>query len=247
MIELTLIGIGMGNPDHLTRAAVAAINGADLILIPRKAGERGDLADLRHQVLNAVLTAPVPVAKFDMPERDARPDYLGAVDDWHDDIAARWDAALRSHLPQGGRAALLVWGDPSLYDSTLRIAGRLNDLRVTVVPGITSLQLLTAAHGVPLNGLGGAVTITTGRRLRDHGWPEGADSVAVMLDAGGAFSALDPAGIRIWWGAYVGMAQERLIAGDLATVGPRILAQRAALRAEHGWIMDIYLMRRQAG
>ncbi|MDO5612463.1 MAG: precorrin-6A synthase (deacetylating) [Paracoccus sp. (in: a-proteobacteria)] len=247
MIELALIGIGMGTPDHLTGAAIAAINGADLILIPRKADKRGDLADLRHQVLAAVQTAPVPVAEFDMPERDARADYLGAVDDWHDQIAACWLAALRAHLPQGGRAALLVWGDPSLYDSTLRIAARLDDLRVSVVPGITSLQLLTAAHCVPLNGLAGAVTITTGRRLRDHGWPEGAGSVAVMLDAGGAFSALDPAGIQIWWGAYVGMAQESLIAGPLAEVGPQIIATRADLRARHGWIMDIYLMRRGPG
>ncbi|MDO5631827.1 MAG: precorrin-6A synthase (deacetylating) [Paracoccus sp. (in: a-proteobacteria)] len=247
MIELALIGIGMGNPDHLTRAAVAAINGADLILIPRKAGERGDLADLRHQVLATVLTASVPVAEFDMPERDGRADYRGAVDDWHDEIARRWLAALRAHLPQGGQAVLLVWGDPSLYDSTLRIAARLEALRVTVVPGITSLHLLTAAHRVPLNGLGGAVTITTGRRLRDHGWPGDAGSVAVMLDAGGAFSVLDPAGIHIWWGAYVGMAQETLIAGPLTDVAAQIIATRAELRARHGWIMDIYLMRRGMG
>ncbi|MCA3862067.1 MAG: hypothetical protein IOB81_25890, partial [Burkholderia sp.] len=48
-----------------------------------------------------------------------------------------------------GRLALLVWGDPALYDSSLRIAERLQagglPLRVRVVPGLTSLQLLTAA------------------------------------------------------------------------------------------------------
>ncbi|MFN4100527.1 MAG: precorrin-6A synthase (deacetylating), partial [Pararhodobacter sp.] len=87
------------------------------------------------------------------------------------------------------------------------------------------------------------VLITTGRRLRE-GWPEGADSVAVMLDSGGAFKALDPEGVTIWWGACLGMAQEALIAGPLAEVSERILSTRAAIRARHGWVMDIYLLRR---
>jgi precorrin-6A synthase len=115
---------------------------------------------------------------------------------------------------------------------------------VRVIPGITSLQVLTAAHAIPLNSLAAPVTITTGRQLREHGWPEGATTVAVMLDKGGAFAALDPANTHIWWGAYVGMPQQALIHGPLAEVGQEILATRAKLRAEHGWIMDIYLMRR---
>jgi precorrin-6A synthase len=112
------------------------------------------------------------------------------------------------------------------------------------VPGITSLQLLTAAHGIPLNALGAPVVITTGRRLRTGGWPAGADTVAVLLDGGGAFSAIDPEGVTIWWGAYLGMPDEVLRAGQLTAVAGDILATRARLRAAHGWIMDIYLMRR---
>jgi precorrin-6A synthase len=111
---------------------------------------------------------------------------------------------------------------------------------------VTSLSVLTAAHAIPLNDLGAPVVITTGRRLRDEGWPKGADAVAVMLDAGGAFDRLDPEGVTIWWGAYLGMPHEALIAGSLAEASARILATRAALRAEHGWIMDIYLLRRAA-
>lgn len=80
--------------------------------------------------------------------------------------------------------------------------------------------------------------------MRDHGWPEGATTLAVMLDKGGAFTAIDPADTQIWWGAYVGMPDECLIHGPLATVADEILATRARLRAEHGWIMDIYLLRR---
>ena len=38
MIELLLIGIGTGNPDHITRQAEKAIASADLIMIPNKGG-----------------------------------------------------------------------------------------------------------------------------------------------------------------------------------------------------------------
>ncbi|AZL59640.1 precorrin-6A synthase (deacetylating) [Tabrizicola piscis] len=244
MITLFLIGIGTGNPDHLTAQAVQALNGADLILIPKKGAAKSDLAEVRELILSRVLTAPVPVATYDVPTRADQTDYLGAVNDWHDAIARVWKDAITPRLPSGGTVALMVWGDPSLYDSTLRIAARLPGVSVKVIPGITSLQVLTAAHAIPLNTLAAPVTITTGRQLRDHGWPEGTTSLAVMLDKGGAFTAIDPANTTIWWGAYVGMPEETLIHGPLAQVSDEILATRARLRAEHGWIMDIYLLRR---
>ena len=244
MITLSLIGIGTGNPDHVTGQAIHALNGADLVLLPRKGDDKSDLADIRRQILSRVLTRAVTVAEYDVPKRADQVDYLGAVNDWHDAIAQTWAKAIAAHLPQGGKVALMVWGDPSLYDSTLRIAARLPDLTVKVIPGITSLQALTAAHAIPLNTLAAPVTITTGRQLRDHGWPEGAVTLAVMLDKGGAFTAIDPKDVTIWWGAYVGMPEEVLIHGPLAEVSDHIRATRAARRAEHGWIMDIYLLRR---
>lgn len=248
MIDLHLIGVGTGNPDHLTRQAAVAMNAADLILLPRKGDAASDLIDLRRTLCATALTRSVRIVEFDLPVRAATGDYLAAVGDWHDAIAAAWATQIARHLPDGGRLALLVWGDPSLYDSTLRIADRLRTggmaMRVHVVPGITSLQALTAAHAIPLNALGAPVVITTGRRLREGGWPIAADDVAVMLDGDCAFTTLPPAEIAIWWGAYLGMKHEALIAGPLADVAARIVAQRAALRARHGWIMDTYLLRR---
>jgi precorrin-6A synthase len=146
-----------------------------------------------------------------------------------------------------GRVALLVWGDPSLYDSTLRIldlleAGGLAFTR-RVVPGITSLQALAARHAIALNSIGGPVHVTTGRRLREA-LPE-ADSIAVMLDGGGGFEAVPAEDFDIWWGAYLGMEQEIAIAGPLAEVAGRIAEARAAAREKHGWIMDVYLLRRR--
>lgn len=242
MTTLFLIGIGTGNPDHVTGQAIRALNAADLILIPRKGAAKSDLADLRRKILSQVLTAPVPVAEYDVPSRADQDDYLGAVNDWHGAIAQVWAEIITAH-PGADRVALMVWGDPSLYDSTLRIAARLTGVTVKVIPGITSLQALTAAHAIPLNTLAAPVTITTGRQLRDHGWPSGATTLAVMLDKGGAFTVLPP-DTEIWWGAYVGMPEETLIHGTLAEVSDHILATRARLRAEHGWIMDIYLLRR---
>ncbi|MDP3261969.1 MAG: precorrin-6A synthase (deacetylating) [Tabrizicola sp.] len=243
MTTLWLIGIGTGNPDHVTGQAIRALNGADLILIPRKGEAKSDLADLRRQILLQVLTTSVPVADYAVPHRADQDDYLGAVKDWHDAIAGVWAETIATHHPKPQNVALMVWGDPSLYDSTLRIAARLPGIAVKVIPGITSLQALTAAHAIPLNTLAAPVTITTGRQLRDHGWPAGATTLAVMLDRGGAFTVL-PSDTEIWWGAYVGMAEEMLIHGPLSEVADKILATRARLRAEHGWIMDIYLLRR---
>jgi precorrin-6A synthase len=244
--RLALIGIGTGNPEHVTLQAIRAINAADVILIPRKGPDKADLAEVRERILAAVLTnAATKVVAFDLPVRNsANPDYQTGVADWHDAIAQAWMAALVPY-PDANHVALLVWGDPSLYDSTLRIAARLDPApQVTVIPGISAPQVLAAAHGVTLNTVGGPYLTTTGRRLRDHGWPDGAETLVVMLDGECAFQTLDPAGLTIWWGAYVGMTEEILDHGPLTVAGPRIVAIRAKARAAHGWIMDIYVLRK---
>lgn len=247
MITLTLIGIGTGNPDHLTLAAASEIAAADLILIPLKDAGKEDLAGLRRSICDRHAGPRTRIVEFPLPRRDSNdPDYLQAVERWHDAIAVAWQDQITAHLPDlSGRVALLVWGDPALYDSTLRIADRLR-LPVTrrVIPGITAIQALCAAHAMPLNRIGAPVQITTGRRLRDHGWPEGADTLAVMLDGGCAFLTLPPDDLYIWWGAFLGMPQQILDHGPLPECGPRIARTRATARAAHGWIMDIYLLRR---
>ncbi|XDA99991.1 precorrin-6A synthase (deacetylating) [Sulfitobacter sp. LCG007] len=245
MTELVLIGIGTGNPDHLTGEGRKALREADLILIPRKGPDKADLADLRRDIVAGVAgDANARIAEFDLPTRATDIAYLDAVERWHDAIAEVWARLMATHAG-AGKVALLVWGDPSLYDSTLRIAARLDPVPVLrVIPGITSLQALTAAHAIPLNTLGGSVLVTTGRRLLSEGWPENADTVAVMLDGGCAFQSLDPQGLEIWWGAFLGMPEQILVNGPLELVARRIVEQRAEARAAHGWIMDTYLLRR---
>ncbi|MBR0704173.1 precorrin-6A synthase (deacetylating) [Bradyrhizobium diazoefficiens] len=247
MLTLSLIGIGCGDPGQLTRAAVEAINAADLVLIPRKGTAKSDLADLRRTICADVLTNQTTrIAEFDLPVRDTEEaDYRKGVDDWHDAVAATWQHAVADHLKGEGKVALLIWGDPSLYDSSLRIARRLDPMpKIEVVPGITSIQALCAAHALPLNDIGEPFLVTTGRRLREGGWPQGVDTVVVMLDGGTAFQSLDPDSLHIYWGAYLGMQDQIILSGALAEIGPRIVAVRQEARARHGWIMDSYILKR---
>lgn len=248
-MELILVGIAAGDARHLTAEAVSAIREADAVLIPEKGKGKEQLADLRFEICRALRPADaLPVIAFDMPVRDPMiADYKTRVNLWHDAIAEAWAGAIAS-LGDAARIALLVWGDPSLFDSTLRIAERLQPrfgFTLRVVPGLTSIQLLTAAHAMPLNALAEPFLVTTGRHLRDRGWPDGIDTLVVMLDGDCAFRGLTPEGIEIWWGAYLGMPGQIIDHGPLAEAGPRIEATRAAARAERGWIMDTYLLRRQ--
>ena len=112
-----------------------------------------------------------------------------------------------------------------------------------MIAGITSVQALTAAHAIPVNTVNGPVTISTGRQLREHGWPAGCETLVVMLDGQCSFQDLDGDGFDIWWGAFLGMQEQCLVAGRLADVADQIVATRAEARAAHGWIMDTYLLR----
>jgi precorrin-6A synthase len=242
--DLWLIGIGTGSPAHVTGEGMQALRDAAVILVPDKGDDKGDLLALRHDILTQSGTA-AQVIRFEYPVRDPALSYQDRVAQWHDEIARRWQAAM-AEADRAGPVALLVWGDPSLYDSTLRIAGRLAPApRLRVVPGITAIQALTAAHALPLNTVNGPVTITTGRRLRDHGWPQGAETVVVMLDGDCTFQGL-PADTLIWWGAFLGMAEQILDHGRIGDVAERIVQTRADARAQHGWIMDTYLLRKGA-
>ncbi|QNP48427.1 precorrin-6A synthase (deacetylating) [Diaphorobacter aerolatus] len=249
MREICLIGIGTGNPEHITLEAERAIRQADLVLLPHKEDGKAELAHVRITLLQRLGVGPERIAHFDMPvRRQHGDDYGQQVDEWHDAIAQRWRASLVAHsMAQSCRVALLVWGDPVLYDSSLRIAARLglSPQQVRVVPGITSMQLLCGAHGIALNDIGAPFLVTTGRQLQKSGWPKGIDTLVVMLDGQCTYEQVCEPDADIYWGAYLGMPQQMLIRGKLADVKARITDQRRQARARHGWIMDIYLLRRR--
>jgi precorrin-6A synthase len=251
MRRLVLIGIGAGNPEHMTVQGIGALNSVDAIFVPRKGEEKDGLAELRREICRRYLTNPqCRLVEFDLPARDTSdPSYRHGVDAWHDAVAAGYGRLLAEQTEDGASVALLVWGDPALYDSTLRIVERLRDaglaIECAVIPGIASPQALAARHAIPLNTIGGAVHVTTGRRLRASGFPDGADSAVVMLDGDCAFLDLQGEAFDIYWGAFLGMEGEIAVSGRLSEVGEEIKALRDAARQRHGWIMDIYLLRRR--
>ena len=174
----------------------------------------------------------------------------------YDDAVAAWHAARSTALrdvvagelaDDASVGAFLVWGDPSLYDSTLRVVEDVAPalpwpVDVEVVPGVSSLHLLTARHRIPLNRVGASVLVTTGRRLLDAP-PDESTDVVVFLDGSCRFAEIDDTGIDIYWGAYLGSPEEVLIAGPLADRKAEIVARRAEAKAARGWVFDTYLLR----
>ncbi|MGV0837345.1 precorrin-6A synthase (deacetylating) [Mycolicibacterium thermoresistibile] len=241
--HLHVIGIGAGDPDYVTAQAVAALNDTEVFFAMDKGETKDDLVALRRQICERFIDRPgYRFVQLTDPPRARDGDYLQAVADWHAARAQVWAQAIAAELGPDGVGAFLAWGDPSLYDSTLRILDRVAehlDISYDVIPGITAIQALTARHRIPLNDVGEPVLITTGRQLREHGLTGAA---VVMLDGECSFRSCPPA-TRIWWGAYLGTPEELLLAGTVGEVGVRIEAVRAEARARHGWIMDTYLLR----
>ena len=244
MRRVLVIGIGAGDPDFLTMAAVRALNEADVFFVLDKGAVAEDLVGLRRHILDRFVDREGHrvVAAADPPRgRD--------VDAWHDARADVFERLLRDELAEQEVGAFLVWGDPALYDSTLRILERVED-RGTVgfalvsYPGISAPQALAARFRIPLHGVGRPLLVTTGRRLATEGWPDGVDDVVVMLDGGTAFTTLDPADLYIHWGAYLGTPDEILIAGPLDEVADEIVRVRADARRAKGWMFDTYLLQR---
>jgi precorrin-6A synthase len=251
MRTLLVIGIGAGNPEHMTVQAISGLNRADVLFIPDKGAKKSDLSGLRREICDRFVTNPKSRrVEFDVPVRDEpAPSYRTTVDDWHEDIAGIYEALIRDELPENGCGAFLIWGDPSLYDSALRILERVKkrgnvEFTIEVVPGITAVQALAASHKIALNRIGDPILVTTGRRLTEDGMPANAGSVIVMLDGKCAFQTLADKDIIIHWGAYLGTPDEIIISGRLGDVGNRIVETRAEARARKGWIMDTYLLRK---
>lgn len=252
MRKLFVIGIGAGDPEYLTVQAIKALNEVDVFFVIEKPDERRDLVELRATILERYAERPHRVVTVRDPERDrGAAAYRAAVEDWRRQRAELWEQAIGAELEPGQRGGFLVWGDPALYDSTLAVIeqiaarGRL-ELDYEVIPGISSVQALAAKHRVPLNRIGGAVQITTGRRLAE-GFPKESDDVVVMLDADCAFKRVGGEDLEIYWGAYVGTEDELLVAGRLDEVADEIERTRAAAGERKGWIMDTYLLRRTPG
>ena len=195
MRTVLVIGIGAGNPDHLTLQAVAAMRRAEVVFLIDKGAAKDDLTGLRTELLDRHVGAGrYRLVEAPDPDRDRTAEgtaYRDAVADWQDRRAAIYARMIADELGPDGTGAFLVWGDPSLYDGTLRL-----------LAGIREADLAAGGSGFDVD---------------------------------------------IYWGAYLGTADEVLVSGNLAKVKDEIVALRAQRRAAKGWIMDTYLLRRNPG
>lgn len=250
MKKLSVIGIGAGDPDYLTIQAVKALNRVDVFFLMDKGPAKHKLLDLRREICRShIVDRTYRFVEAYSPERERGDlDYTASVDELNRAKQATFERLIDEELSDGQCGGFLVWGDPGLYDSTVRILqGILHTGRCAfefdVIPGITSVQALAAQHKVPLNSIGGSLEITSGRRLAAGQVGDGA-SVVVMLDAEDAYRQVSDPDTHIYWGAYVGTPDEILIAGRLGDVADDIERTRKAARQANGWIMDTYLLRK---
>jgi precorrin-6A synthase len=251
--HVTVIGIGPGNPDCVTVQAIKAMNQADAFFIPHKGAEKAALGRIRRAIIDRyVRDRPVRIVEYPVPSRrQANGDgYEGAVADWHAAVSETFHQLILKELGESEVGAFLVWGDPTLYDSTLRILNHLRagggfELEYDVIPGVSSVQALVARHRIALNEIGRAVLITNGRGLAQD-FPSNVESVVVLLNAEKALRSADGE-LDAYWGAYVGMPEEILISGKLKDIVDDIERTRASARKENGWIMDALLLKKPRG
>jgi precorrin-6A synthase len=249
MRTVSVVGIGAGNPEHITVQAINTLNTVDVVFMTDKGDAARELTELRRAICERYITgSSYRIVTMAEPDRDrGAADYEPAVDDWRTRRAVIYERAIAEELGEQDHGAFLAWGDPAFYDSTVHVLDEVLargavTFELQVIPGISSVQALAARHKTSLTRTGRPVHITTGRLLA-RGFPADADDVVVMLDSGCAFTEAD-GDLEIYWGAYIGSEDEILISGRIADVGQEIAAARAAARRRHGWIMDTYLLRR---
>lgn len=249
MRTLLVIGIGAGNPDYLTVQAIDAMNRTEVFFMPDKGLEKSGLNVIRLGMLaRFVREKRYRLVDFAIPSRRQAETagYAQAVQEWRDKLEAAY-RAMFAELGDDGVGAFLVWGDPTLYDGTLRILKDMQaagwDFGIEVIPGISAPQALAAQHQVTLNRVGEAVTITSGRRVGE-GEADELSSAVVMLDNHQVFQRFAASGAEIFWGAYLGTPDEILVAGPVAEVMDELDRVRTAAQAKNGWIMDTYMLRK---
>lgn len=249
MRTVMLIGIGAGDPEYMTVQAVAALNRADVLFVLEKADEQADLIALRRELVERFVSGEPPrvVAVPDPPRSrgDTPAAQRAAVAEWRQQRVELCARLVSEELADDDAGAFLIWGDPALYDGMIDVLDTIDSVAfdVEVIPGIGAPAALAARHRIPLNRPGGAVLITTGRRVA-AGLPDDVEDVVVMLDGDLAFRGVGD-DFDIYWGAYLGTPDEILVAGRVRDVEDEIARERAAARERKGWMFDTYLLRRR--
>ncbi|MCL0066526.1 precorrin-6A synthase (deacetylating) [Thermodesulfovibrionales bacterium] len=254
MKKIYLIGVGPGNPDYLTVKAINTMKKVDVFFFLKKKEEREDkdLIKIRREILEKYLNrGTYRIVTANIPERKKGESYEEKVKTWRQQKAEIITDLIKGKMNDGESGALLVWGDPSLYDGNLEILqnilkrGAVN-FEYETVAGITSVQVLAERHKIPLNRIGETITITTGRRLKKCS-PSEVINTVVLLDSYSAFRHFKDTGIDIYWGGYLGTDDEILLSGKLKDIIEDLKKTKKEAKKKKGWLMDTYILRQPEG
>lgn len=139
------VGVGPGAPDLMTLRAVARLRAADVIAIPQRSVHdeslawriaKGNVGEVQNQER---LTLLFPMTKDPTLLRPAWATAMGQ---------------LTPRLAAGKRVAFVTEGDPLVYSTFIYLMAEarkcLPDLRIEVVPAVSSITAVPAALGIPL-------------------------------------------------------------------------------------------------
>ena len=248
MKKIYLIGIGPGTPDYLTVQAIEAMKGVDVFFFLEKRKGDEDFLKIRREILERYLdSGTYRVVSARIPKRKKGGNYVEEVKAWREEVAEVVAGLIKNEMEEGENAALLIWGDPSLYDGHLEMLQHILkrgviDFEYEVIPGITSIQLLAARHKIPLNRIGEPIVITTARKLKECETDEVINTV-VLLDSRATFKRFEDTDIDIYWGGYLGTEDEILLSGKLRDIIKDLERIRIEAKKKKGWLMDTYILR----
>lgn len=146
MFTLYVIGVGPGDPELLTLKAVTIIKKVPIIFVPKG---REDGRSLALSIVSRIV---------DLKEKEILELHFPMIKtkEMAKEIMERWETLSKDmvkHL-NGSDAAFLTLGDPCLYSTFFylypRLKSQIPDLRIEIVPGVSSITACAAAVPVSL-------------------------------------------------------------------------------------------------
>jgi len=136
------VGVGPGDPELITRKAERILRAVDWIFLP--SGRRSGNSFVRRIV-----------EPLGLPEGKFRPVFLCMSRDRTDDsnTYSRAASEIIEELRRGKSVAWITEGDPLFYSTFFHVneaLGRYPEVRVEIVPGVTSASAAAARVGFPV-------------------------------------------------------------------------------------------------